>query len=75
MNATVGQVAQNSRKAAGLVQETVETAQNGGTVVSSAITSMEQLAAVSSSSTIITELGKSSDQIGFGLLRGKNRRQ
>lgn len=65
MNATVGQVAQNSGKAACLARETVETAKDGGAVVSSTIEGMELLAAaVSSSATIITELGKSSDQIG-----------
>ncbi len=65
MNATVGQVAQNSGKAAGLAQETVKTAQEGGTVVTSTISGMQQLSeAVSSSATIISDLGKSSDQIG-----------
>jgi methyl-accepting chemotaxis protein len=65
MNATVGQVAQNSGKAACLARETVETAKDGGAVVSNTIEGMELLSdAVSSSSTIITELGKSSDQIG-----------
>ncbi|CAE6768758.1 methyl-accepting chemotaxis protein [Nitrospira defluvii] len=66
MNATVGQVAQNSGQAACLARETVETAQDGGAVVSSTISGMQLLAtAVTSSSTIITELGKSSDQIGM----------
>lgn len=65
MNATVGQVAQNSGKAASLAQDTVKTAQEGGTVVSSTISGMQQLsAAVSNSATIISDLGKSSDQIG-----------
>ncbi|MBA5868743.1 MAG: HAMP domain-containing protein [Nitrospira sp. CR2.1] len=65
MNSTVGQVAQNSGKAAGLAQETVKTAQEGGTVVTSTISGMQQLSeAVSSSATIISDLGKSSDQIG-----------
>ncbi|MBA5868744.1 MAG: DUF3365 domain-containing protein [Nitrospira sp. CR2.1] len=65
MNATVGQVAQNSGKAAGLAQETVNTAQEGGTVVTSTISGMQQLSeAVTSSATIISDLGKSSDQIG-----------
>ena len=65
MNATVGQVAQNSGKAAGLAQDTVKTAQEGGTVVSSTISGMQQLSeAVSNSATIISDLGKSSDQIG-----------
>lgn len=65
MNATVGQVAQNSGKAACLARETVETAKDGGAVVANTIEGMELLSeAVSSSSTIITELGKSSDQIG-----------
>lgn len=65
MNATVGQVAQNSGKAASLAQDTVKTAQEGGTVVSSTISGMQQLSeAVSHSATIISALGKSSDQIG-----------
>jgi len=65
MNATVGQVAQNSGKAASLAQDTVKTAQDGGTVVSSTISGMQQLSdAVTNSATIIAELGKSSDQIG-----------
>ncbi len=65
MNATVGQVAQNSGKAASLAQDTVKTAKDGGVVVSNTISGMQQLsAAVSNSATIIAELGKSSDQIG-----------
>ena len=65
MNATVSQVAQNSGKAATLAQETVQTAKNGGSVVADTISGMQQLSeAVSSSATIIAELGKSSDQIG-----------
>jgi len=65
MNATVSQVAQNSGKAATLAQETVKTAKDGGSVVSATISGMQQLSdAVSSSATIISELGKSSDQIG-----------
>ncbi|WP_447603167.1 methyl-accepting chemotaxis protein [Nitrospira sp. Nam80] len=65
MNATVGQVAQNSGKAASLAQDTVKTAKDGGAVVSNTISGMQQLsAAVSNSATIIAELGKSSDQIG-----------
>jgi methyl-accepting chemotaxis protein len=65
MNATVSQVAQNSGKAATLAQETVKTAKDGGTVVSDTISGMQQLSdAVSNSATIISELGKSSDQIG-----------
>ena len=65
MNATVSQVAQNSGKAATLAQETVKTAKDGGSVVSDTVSGMQQLSdAVSSSATIIAELGKSSDQIG-----------
>ncbi len=65
MNATVSQVAQNSGKAATLAQETVKTAKDGGSVMSDTISGMQQLSdAVSSSATIISELGKSSDQIG-----------
>ena len=43
MNATVGQVAQNSGKAASLAQDTVKTAQDGGTVVSSALVLMRDI--------------------------------
>ncbi|MCC6141034.1 MAG: methyl-accepting chemotaxis protein [Nitrospira sp.] len=65
MNATVGQVAQNSSKASVLTQETVKTAKDGGAVVSDTISGMQQLSdAVTSSATIISDLGKSSNQIG-----------
>lgn len=65
MNATVGQVAQNSGKAASLAQDTVSTAKGGGSVVSNTISGMQELSeAVANSATIIAALGKSSDQIG-----------
>ncbi len=65
MNATVGEVAQNSGKAATMAQETVDTAKAGRDVVTETITGMEQLSdAVTQSATIIAALGKSSDQIG-----------
>ncbi len=65
MNATVGEVAQNSGKAATMAQETVQTAKTGREVVTETITGMEQLSeAVTQSATIIAALGKSSDQIG-----------
>lgn len=65
MNATVSQVAENSGKAASLVQDTVSTAKEGGAVVSETIAGMQLLSeAVSNSASIIEALGKSSDQIG-----------
>ncbi len=65
MNATVGQVAQNSGKAAELAEQAVQTAKDGGVVVSDTIGGMRQLSdAVSNSASIIAKLGKSSDQIG-----------
>jgi methyl-accepting chemotaxis protein len=65
MNATVGQVADSSGKAAGLAQETVATAKAGGAVVSETIAGMQHLSeAVTNSATIIEALGNSSDQIG-----------
>ena len=65
MNATVGEVAQNSGKAASIAQEAVETARSGKDVVQETISGMQQLSdAVSQSATIIATLGKSSDQIG-----------
>ncbi|TAJ32136.1 MAG: methyl-accepting chemotaxis protein, partial [Nitrospirae bacterium] len=65
MNATVGEVAQNSGKAATMAQETVQTAQGGRDVVSETIAGMQQISdAVTQSASIIAALGKSSDQIG-----------
>jgi methyl-accepting chemotaxis protein len=65
MNATVGQVAQNSGKAAGMAQETVQTAKSGREVVAETVSGMEQISdAVTQSASIIETLGKSSDQIG-----------
>lgn len=65
MNATVGQVAESSGKAASLAQDTVSTAKHGGAVVSETIAGMQHLSeAVSSSASIIQSLGNSSDQIG-----------
>ncbi len=65
MNATVGEVAQNSGKAASIAQEAVQTAKSGKDVVAETISGMQQISdAVSQSATIIATLGKSSDQIG-----------
>lgn len=65
MNATVGQVAQNSGKAASMAQETVQTAKSGREVVAETVAGMEQISdAVTQSASIIETLGKSSDQIG-----------
>ena len=65
MNATVGQVAQNSGKAASMAQDTVQTAKSGRDVVSETVSGMREISdAVTQSATIIATLGKSSDQIG-----------
>ncbi|MGH7230370.1 MAG: methyl-accepting chemotaxis protein [Nitrospiraceae bacterium] len=65
MNATVGEVAQNSGKAASMAQETVQTAKSGRDIVSETVTGMQRISdAVTQSATIIAALGKSSDQIG-----------
>ncbi|HXF93708.1 MAG TPA: methyl-accepting chemotaxis protein [Nitrospiraceae bacterium] len=65
MNATVAEVAQNSSKAAGIAQETVKTAKDGRVIVGETISGMKQLSdAVANSATIISALGRSSDQIG-----------
>ena len=65
MNATVAEVAGNSGKAAQMAQDTVGTANNGRNVVSETITGMEKISdAVTHSASIISALGKSSDQIG-----------
>lgn len=65
MNATVGEVAQNSSKAATMAQDTVQTAKSGREVVAETINGMQQISdAVTQSATIIAALGKSSDQIG-----------
>ena len=65
MNATVAEVAQNSGKAAGMAQETVQTAKSGREVVTETIDGMQQISdAVTQSASIIAALGKSSDQIG-----------
>ncbi len=65
MNATVAEVAQNSGKAADIAQETVKTAKEGRVIVGETISGMKQLSdAVANSATIISALGRSSDQIG-----------
>jgi methyl-accepting chemotaxis protein len=65
MNATVGQVAQNSGRAASMAQDTVQTARSGRDVVSETVSGMQQISeAVVQSASIIGALGKSSDQIG-----------
>ncbi|MBI5411164.1 MAG: methyl-accepting chemotaxis protein, partial [Nitrospirae bacterium] len=65
MTATVGEIAQNSGKAATVALETVETAKSGQHVVAETIAGMQQISdAVTQSATIIAALGKSSDQIG-----------
>ncbi|MEW6248570.1 MAG: methyl-accepting chemotaxis protein [Nitrospirota bacterium] len=65
MNSTVGEVAQNSSKAANIAQETVKIAKDGRAVVGETISGMKRLSdAVANSATIISALGRSSDQIG-----------
>lgn len=65
MNATVAEVAQNSSKAAGIAQETVKIAKDGRVVVEETVAGMKQLSdTVTNSATIISALGRSSDQIG-----------
>lgn len=65
MTATVGQVAQNSGKAAEAAEHTVQTALSGRDVVSETVRGMQQISeAVAQSARMIEALGKSSDQIG-----------
>ena len=65
MNATVGEVARNSGRAAAIAQDAVLTAKGGREVVQETIAGMRQISeSVTQSATIIAALGKSSDEIG-----------
>jgi len=65
MTMTASEVARNSLEAADIANETNQTAQSGYAVVNETVAGMRQLSdAVGQSATIITALGKSSDQIG-----------
>ncbi len=65
MTMTAGEVARNSTEAARIAQETSETARSGQEVMAQTVTGMEQVSeAVVQAANIITNLGRSSDQIG-----------
>jgi methyl-accepting chemotaxis protein len=65
MTMTAGEVARNSTEAARIAQETAETARSGQEVMSQTVTGMQQVSeAVVQAANIITNLGRSSDQIG-----------
>ncbi|MGD9849811.1 MAG: methyl-accepting chemotaxis protein [Nitrospirales bacterium] len=65
MTMTAGEVARNSNDAANLAQETAQTAKNGQLVMEQTVDGMQQVSqAVMQASSIITTLGRSSDQIG-----------
>jgi len=65
MTMTAGEVARNSTEAARIAQETAETARSGQEVMTQTVTGMQQVSeAVVQAATIITTLGRSSDQIG-----------
>ena len=65
MTMTAGEVARNSTEAARIAQETAETARSGQEVMTQTVTGMQQISeAVVQAATIITTLGRSSDQIG-----------
>lgn len=65
MTMTAGEVAKNSTEAARLAQETAETAKSGQEVMSQTVAGMQQVShAVTEAASIITTLGRSSDQIG-----------
>jgi methyl-accepting chemotaxis protein len=65
MTMTAGEVARNSTEAARIAQETAEMAQSGQAVMMQTVTGIQQISeAVVQAATIITTLGRSSDQIG-----------
>ncbi|MEC4673969.1 MAG: methyl-accepting chemotaxis protein [Nitrospirota bacterium] len=65
MTMMANEVARNSQEAAGIAKEASETAQNGQRIVEQTVKSMQALSeAVGQTAIVITELGKSSDQIG-----------
>jgi len=65
MTMTAGDVARNSTEAARIAQETAEMAQSGQAVMMETVTGIQEISsAVGQAATIITTLGRSSDQIG-----------
>jgi len=65
MVATVGQVSENSNRAAEASRKAAQTAQRGGAIVEDTLTKMHSIAdGVRNTATKMTELGKASDQIG-----------
>jgi methyl-accepting chemotaxis protein len=65
MTITAGEVARNSTEASRIAQETAEIAQSGQAVMMQTVTGIQQISeAVVQAATIITTLGRSSDQIG-----------
>lgn len=65
MTITAGEVVRNSTEAARIAQETAEMAQGGQAVMMQTVTGIQQISeAVVQAATIITTLGRSSDQIG-----------
>lgn len=65
MTMTAGEVARNSTEAARIAHETAETARSGQEVMMQTVAGMQQVSqAVVQAATIITTLGRSSDQIG-----------
>lgn len=65
MTMTAGEVARNSTEAARIAQETAEMARSGQEVMLQTVRGIQQISeAVGQSATIITTLGRSSDQIG-----------
>lgn len=65
MTMTAGEVARNSNDAANIAHETAQTAKSGQMVMEQTVNGMQQVSqAVMQASSIITTLGRSSDQIG-----------
>jgi len=65
MVTTVGQVSENSNRAAEASRKAADTAQRGGTIVEDTLTKMRSIAdGVRDTATKMIELGKASDQIG-----------
>ena len=65
MTMTAGEVARNSTEAARIAQETAEMARSGQEVMMQTVRGIQQISeVVGQSATIITTLGRSSDQIG-----------
>jgi methyl-accepting chemotaxis protein len=65
MSATVQQISDNSQKAADTSRGAAEAARQGGQVVEATLSSMRNIAAsTTKTAALVTELGKSSEQIG-----------